>query len=242
MRTHLKAIFGAFAIAFLSSCATSPPLDRAQPDPASKGRALLRLQDFAAAIRFLQSAINREPSRPELYPLLAEAKYETGQADEAIQLCRKALELKPDLWNAQELLWKLRIFKADWSDDEMVRVKKEIDEVLARVENGWGCAWADFDRDGFVDLVVASGGGIRLFRNTGSSNHWLHIKLIGKDCNRAAIGARVTVFGANGKRESGVKPTHFTQFSRGKCVVRRFDPGHRRTGSAARRRGQRGAL
>ena len=77
-----------------------------------------------------------------------------------------------------------------------------------RTDNGWGCAWADFDRDGFMDLVVASGGqlspssgsGIRLFRNTGNSNHWLHIKLIGKDCNRAGIGARVTVSGANGKQ------------------------------------------
>ncbi len=63
-----------------------------------------------------------------------------------------------------------------------------------RVLNGWGCAFADFDNDGDQDLVVGSGSGVRLFRNdTRNSNHWLKVKVIGRQANRAGIGCRVTV-------------------------------------------------
>ena len=46
---------------------------------------------------------------------------------------------------------------------------------------------------GDLDLIVGSGSGIRLYRNGGGSNHWLKVRLRGADCNRSAIGARVTV-------------------------------------------------
>jgi hypothetical protein len=63
-----------------------------------------------------------------------------------------------------------------------------------RVFNGWGCAFADFDNDGDQDLVVGSGSGVKLFRNdTKSTNHWLEIKVVGTQSNRAGIGARVIV-------------------------------------------------
>ena len=62
-----------------------------------------------------------------------------------------------------------------------------------RTENGWGCAWSDFNRDGAPDLVVASNSGLKLYKNNGNANHWLQIKLTGKNCNRSAIGARVTI-------------------------------------------------
>jgi len=68
-----------------------------------------------------------------------------------------------------------------------------------RVFNGWGCAFADFDRDGDQDLVVGSGSGVRLFRNQAQNgsgwngNHWLEVSIIGSRANRAGIGARVTV-------------------------------------------------
>jgi hypothetical protein len=71
------------------------------------------------------------------------------------------------------------------------------DRAGVRVRHSWGCAWADFDNDGKMDLVVvtqSAGGGVRLFRNVNpDKNHWLKIRLEGDDCNRAAIGARVTV-------------------------------------------------
>ena len=66
-----------------------------------------------------------------------------------------------------------------------------------RVFSAMGCAWADIDNDGDLDLVVGRWASepIRLFRNelSKNGNHWLKVKLLGADCNRAAIGARVTV-------------------------------------------------
>jgi hypothetical protein len=68
-----------------------------------------------------------------------------------------------------------------------------------------GCAWGDYDNDGFLDLFVSSlstiysssgtipGGQNALFHNTGNANHWLKVKCIGSASNRSAIGAKVRV-------------------------------------------------
>ena len=58
-----------------------------------------------------------------------------------------------------------------------------------------GVAWGDYNNDGALDLYITYGtyGGGRLYRNNGSANHWLVIKLIGITSNKSAIGARVTL-------------------------------------------------
>jgi len=66
-------------------------------------------------------------------------------------------------------------------------------------DSGWtyGCAFGDYDNDGFEDLAVAT---CRfqsqdqvdyLYHNDGNSNGWITIKLIGTTSNKSAIGAKV---------------------------------------------------
>lgn len=71
-------------------------------------------------------------------------------------------------------------------------------------------AWADYDNDGDMDLVVANykwsspGGSDRLpvlYRNEGNENHWLTLRLTGTEANRDAIGAKVRVKAVIGGRE-----------------------------------------
>ncbi len=58
---------------------------------------------------------------------------------------------------------------------------------------------ADYDRDGFIDLLVTNGRGAapfangptQLFHNQGNDNHWLEIDLQGKESNRDGIGAYI---------------------------------------------------
>jgi hypothetical protein len=63
-----------------------------------------------------------------------------------------------------------------------------------------GSAYGDFDRDGDLDVLIASNNGpARLYRNDGgNANHWLSVKLEGTRSNRDGIGAVVRVTSAGG--------------------------------------------
>ena len=55
-------------------------------------------------------------------------------------------------------------------------------------------AWADYDNDGYLDLITDG----KLFRNPGGPNHWVKIKLIGGQgsnglVNKKAIGSQVRI-------------------------------------------------
>jgi hypothetical protein len=66
---------------------------------------------------------------------------------------------------------------------------------------GRGAAYADYDNDGDLDLIVTENGGpARLLRNDGGNrNHWLRVRTVGTKSNRDGIGARVTLTTATGK-------------------------------------------
>jgi hypothetical protein len=62
-----------------------------------------------------------------------------------------------------------------------------------------GVAFADFDRDGAIDMfVVNQAGSPRLYRNVTprAENHWLQVDLVGTVSNSDGCGARVTVVAA----------------------------------------------
>lgn len=68
------------------------------------------------------------------------------------------------------------------------------------LQKGHGVAFADFDKDGDQDMAVELGGAFRgdlfqnaLFRNPGTGNHWITIRLFGKTGNRFSVGARVSL-------------------------------------------------
>jgi len=55
-----------------------------------------------------------------------------------------------------------------------------------------GAAFADFDRDGRIDVAVSAiNAPTELWMNRSPQRHWLQVKLTGRRSNRSAIGARV---------------------------------------------------
>jgi hypothetical protein len=63
-----------------------------------------------------------------------------------------------------------------------------------------GAAYADYDRDGDLDILITTNNGpAYLYRNDGANvNSYLRLKLVGKKSNRDAIGATVRVRSASG--------------------------------------------
>ncbi len=65
-----------------------------------------------------------------------------------------------------------------------------------------GAAYADFDHDGDLDVLISNNGGTPvLYRNDGGNkNNWISIRLTGTKSNRSALGAIVRVESASGKQ------------------------------------------
>ena len=61
---------------------------------------------------------------------------------------------------------------------------------------GLSAVWADFNRDGFLDVFVGNGDSQpnRLFRNSGNSNNWIALGLKGTVSNYQAVGAKVRLY------------------------------------------------
>jgi enediyne biosynthesis protein E4 len=64
-------------------------------------------------------------------------------------------------------------------------------------QSGWtfGCAFGDYDNDGWLDLVLANTKNESqvnaVYHNTGSGNNWVKFNFTGTDSNTSAIGAKI---------------------------------------------------
>ena len=74
-------------------------------------------------------------------------------------------------------------------------VTSELGADLSRPRVSRAAAFADYDNDGDIDVLVNNNGqGAELLRNDGGNgSHWLQIRLIGTKSNRDGVGARVQV-------------------------------------------------
>ena len=63
-----------------------------------------------------------------------------------------------------------------------------------------GAAYADFDRDGDLDLLISTNNGpAYLYRNDGGNrNHWVTIRLAGTRSNRDGIGSVIRLQSSSG--------------------------------------------
>jgi hypothetical protein len=69
-----------------------------------------------------------------------------------------------------------------------------------------GAAYADYDHDGDLDILVTTNDGpAYLFRNDGGNrNNWISIRLVGRKSNRDGIGAVVRVASKSGRQWNAV--------------------------------------
>ncbi len=82
--------------------------------------------------------------------------------------------------------------------------KKEMSVIVTDSGSSSGAAWADYDRDGDLDVFIANTNSSlsAFYRNdVGNANNWISIKCVGTTSNRSGIGAKVRVKAHSGGRD-----------------------------------------
>jgi enediyne biosynthesis protein E4 len=88
-----------------------------------------------------------------------------------------------------------RLVYRNLGDGRFKDVSAEMGPGVSEHFSSRGAAFGDYDNDGDIDVLILNlNDPPSLLRNDGgNANNWIKIKLIGTQCNRTAIGARVRV-------------------------------------------------
>ncbi len=85
------------------------------------------------------------------------------------------------------------LFHNEGGGRKFVEVSRQSGDGFRTPYVGRGVAFADFDNDGFIDLVVGNNGDppLVLHNSGGNGNHFVNFRLVGTKSNRDAMGARI---------------------------------------------------
>jgi hypothetical protein len=94
-----------------------------------------------------------------------------------------------------EALYSPRVVLRNLGNGKFANVSAELGPGVSERFCSRGAAYGDYDNDGDVDVLVLNvNDPPSLLRNDGgNANNWILMKLVGTECNRSAIGARVRV-------------------------------------------------
>jgi enediyne biosynthesis protein E4 len=108
-----------------------------------------------------------------------------------------AVQLLPELFRKGDpypLGQPKQLFRND-GKGKFVEVSDLAGEAFQLVEVGRGAAFGDIDNDGDTDVLITNNNGAaRLFLNqVGKQNHWLGLRLVGKQSRRDMLGAQAEI-------------------------------------------------